>query len=419
MGTAIDTSTGKISQLIRYMKFLTTFYRNQPHAHYFRMLQDYFIALRDARANGGFVVAHTIFFPVEIFDALDLVPMHLEFTGSLMSFFGIECGDLLAGAAEMGLPPEVCSAHRVIAGALKASAMPQANAVVCSNLVCDNAMKSGELTMALHSCPGFVFDYPFNQGEAADRAIMQELKDVIAFLENVSGHKMDWHRLSANIAETNRQIGLVREVNNLCKAVPSPLPPQDFLKFLVVDYMGAGKPETTLYLQSLRDDLAAKVAAGKGFVNPERLRLMATMLSPWYLQGTIDAILSEHGAAIVCNPNLCDWRQSLQLDPARPLESIAMKLAACSPMRMFGPLDERALGPLRDCVREYRINGAINFNHLGCRQIGPTFKIYKDILDELDVPILYMDCDLIDPTVTSADEVRQKLEQFFELLEDR
>ncbi|MFC1980619.1 2-hydroxyacyl-CoA dehydratase subunit D [Chloroflexota bacterium] len=419
MDSRTDVSADKIDQLIRYIGFLSRFYRNQPHTHYFRMIEDYYIALRDARQNGDFVVAHTIFFPVEIFHAMDLVPMHLEFTGSLMSLFGIKCSDLLAEAVEMGLPPEVCSAHRLIGGALKLGALPDAGAVVCSNLVCDNAIKSGELTMEFNHCPGFVFDYPFNQTEAADRFIIQELKDAIGFLEDVSGHKMDWNKLSENIVETNKQIGLIREINNFCKVVPSPFQPQDFLKLLLVDYMGAGKAATTRYLEKLCEQMSAMVSTGKGFANPERLRLMALMLSPWYLQGAIDSILLEHGAAIVCYPNLCDWRQSLQLDPEKPLESIALKLAACSPMRMFGPLDEWVIDPVISCVKEYRIDGAVNFNHLGCRQLGPTLKIYKDVLDKLDVPVLNIDCDLIDSTITSADEVRQKMEQFFELLDDR
>lgn len=414
-----DSKTNKIDQLLRYMKFLARFYRNQPHFHYFQMLQDYFLELRNAQENGRFVVAHTIFFPVEIFQAMDLVPMHLEFTSSLMSLFGVDCSDLLAEAAKMGLPVEICSAHRIIGGALAKGAMPQADAVVCSNLVCDNAIKSGELTMKFNRCPGFIFDYPFNRSETASKFILQELRDTITFLENVSGHKMDWKKLADTVAETNKQIDLVRRINNLCKKSPSPLPPQDFIKFLIVDYLGAGRPDTTRYLQALHTDLASKVEAGQGFVNPERLRLMATMLSPWYLQGEVDAILSEHGAAIVCNPNLFDWREPLLLDPEKPLESIALKLAACSPLRMFGPLDDRAIQPLTSCVKEYKIDGVINFNHLGCRQMGPMFKIYKDVLDKQGVPILNIDCDLIDHTVTSVDEVRQKMEQFFELLEDR
>ena len=51
--------------------------------------------------------------------------------------------------------------------------------------------------------------------------------------------------------------------------------------------------------------------------------------------------------------------------------------------------------------------------------MGPTLRIFKDMLDEYDVPVLNIVCDLVDATVTSADEVRTKMEQFFELLEDR
>jgi benzoyl-CoA reductase/2-hydroxyglutaryl-CoA dehydratase subunit BcrC/BadD/HgdB len=414
-----ESSSNKFDQLIRYMKFFPRFYRNQPQVHYFQMLHDYYAALRDARQNGGFVVAHTIFFPVEIFNALDLIPMHLEFTGSLMSLFGIDCSDLLAEAAKIGLPSEVCSAHRVLGGALMKGALPLVNAVVSSNLVCDNSVKSGELTMKFNNCPGFVFDYPFNRSDIADKFIIQELQEVIKFLEQVSGHKMNWGKLSENIAQTNLQIDLIRRINNLCKSSPSPFLPQDFIKLLVVDYMGAGRPETTLYLQSLCQDLSAKVTSHTGFVNPERLRLMSTMLSPWYLQGEIDAILSEHSASIVCNPFISDWREELNLEPEKPLESLAKKLRICAPLRMYGAFDKRAIEPIISCVKEYKIDGAINFNHLGCRQMGPAFKIYKDILDELDVPTLNIDCDLVDPSITSADEMRQKMEPFFELIEDR
>ena len=419
MESQVSATPGKIGELIKNMKFLSRFYRNQPQAYYFQMIQEYYSNLRDAQENGSFVVAHTIFFPVEIFDAMGLVPLHLEYSGSMMSLFGVEIGDLLASAAEMGLAPEICSAHRLVGGALKMGMLPKVDAVICSNLVCDNSIKSGELTMHFNQCPGFIFDYPFQSTQAAGKFVTEELKRAIDFLERASGRKMDWDKLSETLAETARQIELIRQINDLCKAKPSPFRPQDFLKFLVSDYMGAGKKTTTLYLDSLHRDLKQKVENHQGFANPERLRLMGLMLSPWHLQAEIDAILLEHGAAIVCNPNLCDWRDELSLDPRRPLEAIAAKLEASSPLRMFGPMDERAVKPLLNSAKDYAIDGAVNFNHLGCRQMGPMYKIYKDLLGEVGVPVLNIDCDLIDPTVTSADEVREKLEQFFELLEDR
>jgi benzoyl-CoA reductase/2-hydroxyglutaryl-CoA dehydratase subunit BcrC/BadD/HgdB len=416
---ANNVNNSKINQLVRSMKFLTGYYRNQSHTHYYQMIYDYYSALANAQQNGKFVVAHTIFFPVEIFHALDILPLHLEFTGYMMSLFGIKCNDVLAKAAEMELASEICSGHRLVEGALGLNMLPQADAVVCSNLVCDNGLKTGEMVMEYNHCPGFLFDYPFHQNETGKKYIMEELKSVIDFLERTSGHKMNWNKLSENIAETDKQLTLIRQINDLCKKVPSPFQPQDFLKFLCVDYMSAGKPVITNYLTGLRDELAAKVAAGQGFANPERLRLMGLMIPPWYLQGDIDATLAENNAAIVCYPNLCDWGEETHLDPDKPLESIAKKLAISPPMRTFGPLDERAINPVIKGARDYKIDGAVNFTHLGCRQMGPTLKVFKDALNEMDIPVLNIDCDLVDSTITSPDEVRNKLEQFFELLEDR
>ena len=45
--------------------------------------------------------------------------------------------------------------------------------------------------------------------------------------------------------------------------------------------------------------------------------------------------------------------------------------------------------------------------------------MFKDVLNEMDVPVLTLDCDIVDPTINTQAEVRQKMEQFFELLEDR
>jgi benzoyl-CoA reductase/2-hydroxyglutaryl-CoA dehydratase subunit BcrC/BadD/HgdB len=88
-------------------------------------------------------------------------------------------------------------------------------------------------------------------------------------------------------------------------------------------------------------------------------------------------------------------------------------------MRMYGPMDERAIDSIKKCAGEYKVDGAIYYADVGCRHTCATIKLFKDVLNELDVPMLTVDCDVVDPTITSQDEMREKLEQFFELLEDR
>ena len=80
---------------------------------------------------------------------------------------------------------------------------------------------------------------------------------------------MDWNKLSQNVAEMDKQIKLQAEISELRKAVPSPFSTRRFLELLTVDYMFAGQPEATEYLQTLRDELAEMVKQGKGAVKPE------------------------------------------------------------------------------------------------------------------------------------------------------
>ena len=66
-----------------------------------------------------------------------------------------------------------------------------------------------------------------------------------------------------------------------------------------------------------------------------------------------------------------------------------------------------------------QIDGAIYYADIGCRHSCATVKLFKDTLNNIDVPVLTLDCDVVDPTVTTEEEMREKLERFFELLEDR
>jgi benzoyl-CoA reductase/2-hydroxyglutaryl-CoA dehydratase subunit BcrC/BadD/HgdB len=145
---------------------------------------------------------------------------------------------------------------------------------------------------------------------------------------------------------------------------------------------------------------------------------MTLFLPPMYLMGFLERISQEYGAVSVTEPFFCNWGDG-RLDPKRPLESVARKSYMLPEMRMCGPLDDAALSQIVDSAREYRIDGAIYYADVGCRHTCATIKLFKDELDKLDIPVLTIDCDVVDPTITSEEEISDKLERFFELLEDR
>jgi hypothetical protein len=88
-------------------------------------------------------------------------------------------------------------------------------------------------------------------------------------------------------------------------------------------------------------------------------------------------------------------------------------------MGMYGPLDEKLVKNIIDCAVRYKVHGAIYYAHVGCRQSAALIKLIKDALNDIDIPTLVLDCDIVDTTVSPESEVLSKLRQFFELLEER
>ncbi len=417
------TSASKVKAIIRACRLISRMNRNQPDTRpsenlYYNMLAEYYTRLLEAPENGDFIAAHTVFFPAELIYAMGLLPMHTETTTWMISLFTGDCADLLAAGAGLGLAQEICTPHRGLAGAFALAALPRPDVILWSNMVCDNTAKSGELLMELAGCPGFFLDHPFKDSPEERQYLVSELADMVSFLEEQSGRRMDWDRLSEIVARMDRQIQLIREINELRQHVPSPFRSRGFLELLTVDYLFPGQPAAITYLETLKQELAEAVERGEGAVPEERFRLMSLFIPPMYLIPFIDRLSREHGAVSVIEPFFTFWGEG-RLDPSRPLESVAQKSYMLPEMRMYGPLDERALDAIVQCAEEWKVDGAIYYADVGCRHTCATVKLFKDRLTEVDVPVLTLDCDVVDPTATTEEEVREKMERFFELLEDR
>jgi len=241
----------------------------------------------------------------------------------------------------------------------------------------------------------------------------------VHFLEEKSGRKMDWDKLSEMVARTDQEIELYREICELRKAAPSPMSILGYLELLSADYMFPGQPEAVQYLTQLRDELKEMVQQGKGAVSTERFRLMTLFIPPMHLMSSLDRLFEGLGAVSVVEPLFTRWSEG-RLDPAKPLESVAKKSFLIPERRsMYGPLSEQALQDITDSAEQYQIDGAIYWAFMGCRHTCATVRLIKERLSEIDIPMLTVDCDIVDPTINSEEEIQGKLEQFFELLEDR
>jgi benzoyl-CoA reductase subunit B len=416
--------TKSIDGLLRTFKMLTRFTRTRPDAvksqfMYYQMMTDYYSNIKNAHEAGKMIASHPVFFPSEILYAMDIVPMHMEMTTWLDALFLNEQQELLAKGAELGLAPEICSPHRGVAGIFALGKIPKPDVVLWSNLICDNTAKSGELIMELTGSPGFFLDNPFQNSPEEVAYLVSELKEMVAFLEAKTGRKMDYNKLSEAVANMDHEINLYREISEMRKAVPSPMSIAGFLELLGADYMFPGQPQSSAYLTTLRDELKDMVAQKKGAVDPEKFRLMTLFVPPVFMISYLAEVFNELHVTSVAEPMFTKWSEG-KLDPDRPLESVALKSFLIPERRsMYGPLSQASLDDLSNCVEQYKVDGVIYWAFLGCRHTCATIKVVKDLFNQIDVPMLTIDCDLVDPTVNPREETRAKIEQFIEMLEDR
>ncbi len=409
--------TTKFDKVARILEMLARISRGQANRKgewlYYSLLADSFRKVQRAKEEGKCVVAHTIFIPTELFFAMDIVPMYLEGIGEIMArMLGLE--EAFATAKSAGFGNEICSGHRLLNAQAIKGWLPRPDAFVWSNQVCDVTAKTGDFLTKTYDRPGYYLDRPYRYSKDGERYFVQELQGLVRFLEELTGRKMDWHRLSEVMEQTRRSAEVFREICALRKNVPSPMRNQHLIEMILAQLLLSGSPELVNFYEVIRDETREALAKSKRDSTQEKYRLMTFFFYPSYLWKLLETMEIRYHAVVVTEPHLSEWADA-DIDPAKPLESLAGKAFALDDT---GPLKGHFLDKVLREAREYSIDGALYWAHIGCRQTCPTIRIIKDALAKEDVPTLVIDCDLADSSYSSEEQMTAKLEQFFELLDE-
>ena len=387
---------------------------------YYELLVTYHTRLKSAKEHGKKLIGHTIVVPTELIFAMDMWPMHLE--GSSMTLAPVlgNFEEIFSTAKAFGMAPEICSAHRCLAALFLKGWAPPVDAVIWSNQVCDNTSKSGDLLMELYDVPGMFLDRPYRLNDKEVGYFTDELETMVELLERVGGHKLDPERLRETMEVSRYTLELCKEVYELRKAVPTPALNRRSIQIMFINWLFMGDPVAIPFIEAVRDECKEMVDKGVGAVPQENYRIISLFLPPLRDMRLLDWMHKEHGASIVADPYGSHWGD-FTWDLSQPLLTLSHKSFA-SPIcrQMHGPVEE---GVVEDSVNDainHKAEGAIYWAHIGCRQGCATIKVVKDALSErVGIPTLVMDIDILDPTFVSEEELKDKLEGFFEILEDR
>jgi len=241
-----------------------------------------------------------------------------------------------------------------------------------------------------------------------------QMKRVIAFLEDLTGNRLDMDRLSQAVAYTDEACRIWDEIMDTRKAVPAPFSAAEIgIMFVMVTRHGT--PIAVDFLRDVLEEVQGKVARGEGVIANERLRLFWDNIPLWYNMKLFN-YFEAWDAVVVAETYSAAW--TMRMDPERPLESIAYKTLVSYPLVSCVSLNKR-LELIEKAVRDYKVDGAILHSNRSCKPISMgQMDIQRMLAEKLSVPSVMFDGDHMDGERFTMSQFQSRIDAFMELLLD-
>ena len=310
--------------------------------------------------------------------------------------------------------------------------LPDPDLLLLSYTGCFTFMKWFELLREHYKCETAMLHVPY-QGDGRisknmiSYVVKQLREEVIPKLERVSGVKFDIDRLRENLARSARAEEDFVWVLESAKARPSPIDAY----FGGVYYIGPiftafrGTEDATLYYQLLRAEIAERLAAGQGPVTPagdmpaERYRLVVEGPPNWTSFRDFWKMFYEDGAVVVASTytkvgGLYD--QGFRHDPDHPLESLAEYCLGCYTNRNL----PSRIDLIEQYMEEYQADGLLINSIKSCNSFSAgQLLMLREIERRTGRPGAFIESDLVDPRYFSQANIRNRLESYFQMIDQR
>lgn len=258
--------------------------------------------------------------------------------------------------------------------------------------------------------------------------MVEQLKgEVIPQMEAVTGIKFDEEKLKRILALSKEAEDWIAKIFDTTKNKPSPIDAY----FAGVYYIGPinigfrGTQEAVEYYKELYGEIQERVRRGLGPITPEgemkeeKYRLVVEGPPNWTNFREFWKIFYDMGAVIVASSYTkvggvydLGWRH----DPARPLESLAEYCMNC-----YTNLNiPQRINLLSKYIRDYDADGYVTNSIKSCNSFSAgQLAMMREIEDRMEVPVGFIESDLVDPRYFSYSNIKNRLESYFQMLEQR
>jgi benzoyl-CoA reductase subunit B len=403
------------------------------------MIAGHYEALAHAKEEGKKVVY--TFVPgnlTELMRSFDLLP-NLPEINALQSGMRKLSGGYISEAEKHGHSEDVCTYVKCDIGMLKKGnigptgvKLPEPDLLLLSYTGCFTFMKWFELLRQEYDCPVAMLHIPY-QGDGKvhdhyrDYVVEQLESEIIPKLEEVTGRAYDEEHLRSRLAlSAQAEDDLVRVLESATHR-PSPIDAY----FGGVYYIGPifsafrGTEEGADYYRTLRREIDARVAEGRGPITPdgeltdERFRLVVEGPPNWTSFREFWKMFYDEGAVVVASTytkvgGLYD--RGFRHDPDRPLETLADYCLGCyTNLSLPARVDL-----LEDYVREYSADGFLINSVKSCNSfsVGQLLML-RQIEDRTGLPGGFIESDLVDPRYFSSANIKNRIESYLQMIEQK
>ncbi len=350
----------------------------------------------------------TVFVPYEILNAMQISGMFIEFIGAMLAGSGLS-RPYLEKAEAAGFSTDSCAYHRSILGVVEAKMLPEPDVLIAANFPCNGGVKALKRVGESYNKETFILNMPYEYDSASIDYMVEQYRRLIEFVETETGRKLDEQKLKQSIRNNNEAREYMIEAYELAKNIPSPLTSNDLKNYIMYVLLN-GTKEGVEVAKTYRDEFKQKVANGIGGLPNEQYRLLWIQNRIQFKNKLLDMLEEKFGANMVIDELNYVWWEPMDEDD--PIRSLALRNASHP---LLGPV-ERRTDILVKLAREYKVNGAINPVHWGCRQSGGAKVLFKEALAEINVPVINLDVDCVDDRNYSEAQLWTRLEAFMEML---
>ncbi len=364
---------------------------------------------------------------IEVFRAMDIVPVMPENWSPICAATGLapEC---MEAAERMGYSRDLCGYLRNAIGyineGMKKSdqplgGLPAPDLIISFGGGCIPAMKIFQAFTEHFKVPTFLADGPQIQPENITSETLEfgvdHFKQLISFLEEQTGKKLDMDRLKEVVRLSDRACELWDEIMDYRCCVPTPFSAAE-LGVMFVMVVLPGTQAAIDFLEKFKAEVKERVENGIGCVPEERFRLFWDNIPLWYNMGLFN-YFEKFGAVVVAETYSAAW--SIRLDPEKPLETLARKSMLSFPLVSNVSLQKR-IDMVLDTCRKYKIDGAILHSNMSCKPISlGQMDVKKELMEQLEIPGVMFEADHMDVRNWNEAQVKNRLDAFMDMLEQR